>query len=207
MVPEGGPNDECDRAGSAGAAGVGIGRLMATAMNAAAEDESRIREAQIFVDSHGLVYEGRTIADAHKRQFAMSRDALARYGFTDHEEHGLLEIIARVKPTVLIGTTAQPGIFSEDVLREMSRHVERPIIFALSNPTSKVECTPAKAIQWTDGRAIIATGSAFQPVRYGEKIHVIGQANNAYVFPGVGLGCILSGVRVIQDRLFLTAAR
>ncbi len=191
----------------AGAAGVGIGRLIATAMIAESGDESRTREAQIFVDSYGLVHEGRDIADAHKRQFAMTRKVLAHYGFTDHEEHNLAEVISRVKPTVLIGTTAQPGIFGENVLREMSRHVERPIIFALSNPTSKVECTPTEAIRWTDGRAIIATGSAFEPIRCREKLHVIGQANNVYVFPGVGLGCILSRARVVEDCVFLTAAR
>ena len=191
----------------AGAAGVGIGRLMATAMTADSHDESRTPETQVFVDSKGLVYEGRAIADAHKRRFAMSRDTLTRYGFTNQAEHGLLEVVSRVKPTVLIGTTAQPGIFSEDVLREMSKHVERPIIFALSNPTSKVECTPDEALRWTSGRAIIATGSAFEPVCYREKLHVIGQANNVYVFPGVGLGCILSQARVVPDHLFLTAAR
>ena len=151
----------------AGAAGTGIGRLMATAMTEESGDESRTRAAQVFVDSHGLLYEGRTIADVHKRPFALPTETLARYGFTNHGEHGLLEVVGAVKPTVLIGTTAQPGIFSEDVLREMSRHVERPIIFALSNPTSKVECTPEEAIRWTDGRAIVATGTAFEPVRYG----------------------------------------
>src|SRR3972149_417269 len=137
----------------------------------------------------------------------MSRNAFARYGFTDREEHGLLEVVARVKPTVLIGATAQPGIFSEDVLREMSGHVDRPIIFALSNPTSKVECTPEEALRWTDGRAIVATGTAFEPVRYGEKLHVIGQANNVFVFPGVGLGCILARTDVVDDVVFLVAAR
>jgi malic enzyme len=191
----------------AGAAGTGIGRLMATAMTEESSDEARTRVAQVFVDSHGLLYEGRVIADVHKRPFALSTEAIARYGFTNHDEHGLLKVVSAVKPTVLIGTTAQPGIFSEDVLREMSRHVERPIVFALSNPTSKVECTPEEAIRWTDGRAIIATGTAFEPVHYAEKVHVIGQANNVFVFPGVGLGCILSQARVVDDGVFLVAAR
>jgi len=92
------------------------------------------------------------------------------------------------------------------VLRELSRYIEQPIIFALSNPTPKVECTPEEAIRWTDGRAIIAKGSAFEPVRCREQPRVIGKANNVYVFPGGGIGCILSRASVIQDRLFLTSA-
>jgi malic enzyme len=190
----------------AGAAGVGIGRLMGTAMREESGDEGRTRTGQVFVDSHGLLYEGRNITDDHKRPFALPTEALTRYGFANYGEHGLLKVIGTVKPTVLIGTTAQPGIFSEDVLREMSRHVERPIIFALSNPTSKVECIPEEAIRWTDGRAIVATGTAFEPVRYGEKVHVIGQANNVFVFPGVGLGCILAQAREVDDGVFLIAA-
>jgi malic enzyme len=191
----------------AGAAGVGIGRLIATAIAEDSGDESTSRASQVFVDSHGLLYEGRTLTETHKQPFALPGEALARYGFANDGEHGLLEVIARVKPTVLIGTTAQPGIFTEDALREISRHVERPIIFALSNPTSKAECTPEEAIRWTDGRALVATGTAFEPVRYRDKFHVIGQANNVFIFPGVGLGCILSKARVIDDRVFLVAAR
>jgi malic enzyme len=191
----------------AGAAGVGIGRLTATALNEETGDPAHARAAQCYLDSQGLLHEGRAIAEAHKRMFALPRAALARYGFSENEPHGLLEVVAKVKPTVLIGTTAQAGIFSEAVLREMARHVERPIVFALSNPTSKVECTPEEALRWTDGRAIVATGTAFEPVHYNGNRHVIGQANNVFVFPGVGLGCILSRAPVINDDVFLVAAR
>jgi malic enzyme len=190
-----------------GAAGAGIGRLLAKAMAAETGDTSRVRAAQVFVDSQGLLYEGRAIADEHKRALALPSEVLARYGFTAQGEHGLLEVVARVKPSVLIGTTAQPGIFTEALLREMSRHVAHPIVLPLSNPTSKVECTPDEAIRWTVGRAIVATGTAFEPVDYQGRRHVIGQANNVFIFPGVGLGCILSKARVIEDDLFLVAAQ
>jgi malic enzyme len=191
----------------AGAAGAGIGRLMAKAMAAETDEMSRVHSTQVFVDSQGLLYEGRTITDAHKRALALSHDILARYGFTAQGEHGLLEVVAKVKPTVLIGTTAQPGMFTQDLLREMAKHVERPIVLPLSNPTSKVECTPDEAIRWTGGRAIVATGTAFDPVDYNGQRHVIGQANNVFIFPGVGLGCILSKAHVVDDDVFLVAAQ
>jgi malic enzyme len=191
----------------AGAAGAGIGCLIAKAMQAETKDKSRVRAAQVFVDSQGMLYEGRTITDEHKRALALPNHVMTHYGFTAQGQHELFEVVAHVKPTVLIGTTAQPGYFTEDLLREMAKHVERPIILPLSNPTSKVECTPKEAISWTDGRAIVATGTAFEPVHYGGKRHVIGQANNVFVFPGVGLGCILSQAQVIEDDIFLVAAQ
>jgi malic enzyme len=191
----------------AGAAGVGIGRLIEMAICEEAGHASKTAAAHVFLDSHGLVHEDREIDDPHKHRIALRREAMAQYGFTGRDEHGLLEVVAKVKPSVLIGTTARPGIFSEDVLREMAKYVERPIIFALSNPTSKVECTPEEAIRWTDGRAIIATGTAFPPVEHHGKTHIIGQANNVFVFPGIGLGCILGRARVVDDAIFLVAAR
>jgi malic enzyme len=190
----------------AGAAGAGIGCLIAKAMEAETRDKSQVRAAQVFVDSQGLLYEGRTITDEHKRALALPIDLVSQYGFTPRVHHELLEVVARVKPTVLIGTTAQPGMFTEELLREMAKHVERPVILPLSNPTSKVECTPGEAISWTEGRAIVATGTAFEPVHYNGHRHVIGQANNVFIFPGVGLGCILSQAQTIEEDVFLVAA-
>ncbi len=190
----------------AGAAGVGIGRLVAMAMREESDDQAKIHAAQVFVDTRGLLHQGSQITDPHKRPFALDDAAMAQHGFSKDGTYDLLEVVSHVRPSVLIGTTAQPGTFSEQIVRKMCQNMERPIILPLSNPTSKVECTPAEAIRWSQGRAIVATGTAFDPVRHEGKLHVIGQANNVFVFPGMGLGCILSGVQEVTDLLFLAAA-
>ncbi len=191
----------------AGAAGVGIGRLVAMAMREECSDPAAIRAAQVFVDTRGLLHKGSQTTDLHKQAFALDEEAMAQYGFGQDASYDLLDVVRHVGPTVLIGTTAQPGTFNEQIVSRMTQHVARPVILPLSNPTSKVECTPAEAIRWSKGRAIVATGTAFEPVRYEGQTSVIGQANNVFVFPGVGLGCILSGAQEVNDRFFLTAAR
>ena len=189
-----------------GAAGVGIGRLLRSALLADGLTEAEVRQRQIFIDSTGLVWEGRSDLEEHKREVALRRNELAAVGLSSPPPASLEPIIRAVRPTVLIGTTGQPGDFTPAAIRAMADHCERPIIFPLSNPTSKAECTPSEALQNSDGRALVATGSPFDPVVFQGRKHVIGQCNNAFVFPGVGLGVLISEASRVTDSMFLAAA-
>jgi malate dehydrogenase (oxaloacetate-decarboxylating) len=122
-------------------------------------------------------------------------------------EIGLFDVVTNAKPTVLIGVSAQAGAFTEPVIRAMAQHVERPVIFPLSNPTSRSEATAEQLVNWTAGRAVIGTGSPFAPVKFNGKLLPIDQTNNSYVFPGVGLGILAVGARRVTDAMFMAAGR
>jgi malate dehydrogenase (oxaloacetate-decarboxylating)(NADP+) len=181
----------------AGEAGMGTGELIVSALvdEGLSEQEARLR--CWFVDSKGLVVKSRTDLTGDKRLFAQDHEFLSDF----------LAVVESLKPTAIIGVSGKPGMFTKPVLEAMAGFNERPIVFALSNPTSMVECTAEEAYTWTKGRAIFASGSPFEPVTVQGKTLVPAQGNNVYIFPGVGLGVIASWARTVTDEMFLAAAR
>jgi malate dehydrogenase (oxaloacetate-decarboxylating)(NADP+) len=181
----------------AGEAGIGIGDLVVDALQAEGVGEAAARRQCWFVDSKGLVVQSRTDLVAHKVRFAHDHAPL----------QDLAAIVEDLRPHALVGVSGMAGAFTEPVVRAMARLHPRPVVFALSNPTSKAECTAEQAYGWTGGRAIFASGSPFAPVTLDGRTHVPGQGNNAYIFPGVGLGVIASQATRVTDAMFLVAAR
>lgn len=190
----------------AGSAGAGITRQLVTAMRSAGLTEEQARGRVWLVDAGGLVHSRQSDLDAFKGDFARPFDTVAAWADAP-ANIPLLEVVKRVHPTMLIGTAAQPQAFTEEIVREMARHVARPMILPLSNPTSRAEALPGDLIAWTEGRALVATGSPFDDVEYGGRRIPIGQCNNAYIFPGVGLGVIAAQARRVTDAMFIAAAR
>ena len=181
----------------AGEAGVGIAELITSALRQEGLSESEARQRCWLLDSKGLVVKSRDDLASHKLPFAHDLDPIG----------DLQSAVVTQEPTALIGVSGAPATFTEPVLRAMAECNRRPITFALSNPTSKAECTAAQAYRWTEGRAIFASGSPFPPVEYEGRTLVPGQGNNAYIFPGVGLGAIASEAREVSDEMFFVAAR
>jgi malic enzyme len=191
----------------AGEACSGTRELLCTAMRAEGVSEEAIARAHLLFDSKGLIREDGTARDPHKAALAAPRSTLSHYGIDTLSHPRPEDVIRLMKPTVLIGATAQAGVFTRAMVEEMAKHVERPIVLPLSNPTSKAECTPSEALEWTAGRALVATGSPFADVHHRGVRHVIGQANNVFAFPGVGLGVILSEMREVPNSVFYAAAK
>ncbi|OED41911.1 NAD-dependent malic enzyme [Chromatiales bacterium (ex Bugula neritina AB1)] len=179
----------------AGSAATGIGDLLVASLVEAGLDVKAARKRLWFNDLHGLVVAGRDNLMSHNLPYAH-----------DHAQLDFVDAIKGIKPHVLIGATGAPGTFTCEVVQAMSAVNDRPVIFALSNPTSKAECTAEQAYEWSDGRAIFASGSPFDPVEYKGKLYRPGQGNNAYIFPGIGLGAIACRAQSISDEMFLAAA-
>jgi malate dehydrogenase (oxaloacetate-decarboxylating)(NADP+) len=181
----------------AGEAGMGIGGMVSAALATEGLSEKEARNRCWFVDSKGLVVKSRSDLAEYKLPYAHDYEYL----------RDLLSAIKSLRPTVIIGASGQPKTFTQSVLETMAIYNQRPIVFAMSNPTSKAECTAEEAYTWTEGRAIFASGSPFSPVTFKGKIYVPGQANNAYAFPGIGLGIIACEAMSVTDEMFFVAAK
>jgi malate dehydrogenase (oxaloacetate-decarboxylating)(NADP+) len=181
----------------AGEAGIGIGDLIVSALIDDGVPEDEARKRCWFMDSKGLVVKSRTDLAEHKLPYAHEKPRCP----------DLLAAIQLLKPTALIGASGTPKGFTQPIVEAMSKLNERPMIFALSNPTSKAECTAEEAYTWSNGRAIFASGSPFPPFTYKGTTFVPGQGNNAYIFPGVGLGVIACEAKRITDQMFLASAK
>jgi malic enzyme len=191
----------------AGEACTGIAQLLEAAMLEAGASHEHVRASRFLFDSKGLLRERDDLTEPHKRALAASREVLSNYGLDTLDAPTPEDVIRRFKPTILIGATAEPGTFRQAMIEEMAKHVERPIVMPLSNPTRKAECSAHEATTWSGGRALIATGSPSADVVHAGERRVIGQANNVFVFPGVGMGAILSEIREVDEAVFLVAAR
>jgi malic enzyme len=185
----------------AGAAGVGIARLVRRALEREGVTGEALRPAVTLLDSKGLVVDAQ---DEYRRDIAWTAELAASRGL--HAGSSLLEVVHATKPTVLVGVSGVAGLFNEEVVRALASHVQRPAVFPLSNPTSSSEARPADVMAWTDGRALMATGSPFEPVEVDGRQLRIGQGNNVFVFPGVGLGVLVSEAREVTDGMFAAAA-
>jgi len=181
----------------AGQAGIGIASTIVAALVSEGMSAEQARLRCWLYDSQGLLVAQRETIPEQKLPFAHQHPPLTDFA----------QAIEDLQPTAIIGCAGQPGVFSEEAVRSMAKLQERPIVFALSNPTSNAECTAEQAYQWSDGRAIFASGSPFQAVQLGNRSFEPGQGNNAYIFPGVGLGAVVSETRQVTDEMFLSAAR
>lgn len=180
----------------AGEAGIGVADVFVSALAGEGVVAEEARKQCWFVDTKGLLVADRESIAEQKRPYAHEHAPIDSF----------LEAVKALRPTAIVGLSGQAGSFSKDVIEAMAQSNVRPIIFALSNPTSKAECTAEQAYTWSNGQAIFASGSPFAPVKFGNRTYVPGQGNNVYIFPGVGLGVIFSGARKVTDEMFLTAA-
>jgi len=191
----------------AGSAGCGILALILQAMLDDGLSEAEARSRFYAVDRNGLLVEGMDGITAFQAPFVQKKAAVAGWKTRTQGQIGLLDVAANAKPTALIGVSGQAGAFTEEVVREMASHVERPIIFPLSNPTSRSEATLEQLITWTDGKALAGTGSPFKPVTWKGTEIGNNQTNNSYIFPGMGLGILAVGARRVTDKMFMVAGK
>jgi malate dehydrogenase (oxaloacetate-decarboxylating) len=188
-----------------GAAGIGISQLMVSAMREAGLEEKEARARFYALDRYGLIVEGGQGVRPEQEPFARRRSELSAWQIGNPANIGLPEVVRNAKPTVLIGVSGQPGAFTEEAIRTMAKNIERPIVFPLSNPVSRCEATAQQLVDWTEGRALIGTGSPFPPASYQGRPAPFAQTNNSYIFPGLALGILSSRARHVSDAMVRAA--
>jgi len=191
----------------AGSAGLGVADAIRAAMAQEGVPDAEARGKFWIVNRGGLLHSGRTDLKAEQQQYARPWKEVSAWAHADPQRVSLAEVVHEAHPTILIGLSTVAGAFDESLVRRMAATVERPVIFPLSNPTAKSEAVPKDLLRWTDGRAVIATGSPFAPVEVDGRSVPIAQCNNVYIFPALGLGAVASGARRVTDGMILTAAR
>jgi len=189
----------------AGSAGCGIAEQILAGMVRHGLSEKEARARFYMVDRAGLLHDGMTDLLPIQTRLVQAKDKVAGWA-SQGEAISLADVVAKAAPTVLIGVSGQPSQFDEAIIRQMAKNTERPVIFPLSNPTSRCEALPEDIVKWSDGKALIATGSPFDPVKYGGKSIEIAQSNNVYIFPGLGMGVLASGATRISDEMMMAAA-
>ena len=189
----------------AGSAGCGIAEQIIAQTQREGLSEAEARQKVFMVDRFGLLTDNMPNLLPFQAKLAQKRESLEGWQ-TESDAISLLDVVRNAKPDILIGVSGQTGLFTEEIIREMHKHCPRPIVMPLSNPTSRVEATPHNIIQWTEGQALVATGSPFAPVVWKDKTFPIAQCNNAYIFPGIGLGVIASGASRITDEMLMAAS-
>ena len=192
----------------AGAAGLGVARQIRTQLaeeGVVENDEFLARVA--VLDRHGLLVDDGRIMDPYKRELAWTPSIAARFGLDDTSARMLLDVVRKYRPTMLIGVSGVGGAFTEEIVREMAAHVERPVIFPSSNPSSNSEARPVDLFQWTDCRSLVAAGSPFGDVDCGGRRYKVGQGNNVFIFPGLGLGALAAGARRVTDGMTNAASK
>ncbi|MFZ0392448.1 MAG: NAD-dependent malic enzyme [Terracidiphilus sp.] len=189
-----------------GSAGVGITDLLVAAMKEQGLTESEARGRIYAFNRQGLLVEGDPMRDSQK-PLARKRDDVAGWSLSAPGPISLVDTVRNAKITILVGVSAQAGTFTEDVVRQMAQNAERPVIFPLSNPTSKAEATPKDILRWTEGRALVATGSPFPPVEINGRTVPIAQCNNSFIFPGLGLGTLVAQAHRVTDRMIMASAK
>ncbi|MHA3055992.1 NAD-dependent malic enzyme [Acinetobacter sp. ANC 4633] len=189
----------------AGSAGCGIAEQIVAQMVAEGLTDAEARQRVFMVDRFGLITENQPNLLDFQRKLAQKPEAVTSWAHAD-EMISLLDVVKHAKPTVLIGVSGQPGLFTEEIIRTLAANCERPIVLPLSNPTSRVEAVPADVLNWTEGKALIATGSPFAPVNYQGKLYNICQCNNSYIFPGIGLGVIAAGATRVTDSMLMASS-